>query len=116
MHIREGTVERVLESGLDAACQRVPESSVMSPTDSCLPHLDTNVQQRQAWRPFWSVVALVVTLVLAQRLIAQVTNLRPPLGALVDVGQRKMHIHCVGSGNPTVVLESGASSLPSTGR
>jgi pimeloyl-ACP methyl ester carboxylesterase len=88
-----------------------PESSVMSPTDSCPPHLDTNVQQRQAWRPFWLVGALVVTLVLAQRLIAQVTNLRPPLGALVDVGQRKMHIHCVGSGNPTVVLESGASSF-----
>jgi pimeloyl-ACP methyl ester carboxylesterase len=56
-------------------------------------------------------VALVVTLVLAQRVFAQVTNLRPPLGALVDVGQRKMHLHCVGSGNPTVVLESGASSF-----
>ena len=36
----------------------------------------------------------------------------PPPGALVDVGGRRLHLHCVGSG-PTVILEAGggASSL-----
>lgn len=33
---------------------------------------------------------------------------RPP-GKLVDVGGRKLHIHAVGSGGPTIVLEAGAS-------
>ena len=31
----------------------------------------------------------------------------PPRGQLVDVGGRKMHIDCRGSGSPTVVFESG---------
>lgn len=31
----------------------------------------------------------------------------PPPGELVDVGGRKMHIDCRGSGSPTVVFESG---------
>lgn len=34
-----------------------------------------------------------------------------PPGRLIDVGGRKMHIHCTGSGSPTVVLEAGASSF-----
>ena len=31
----------------------------------------------------------------------------PPPGQLVDVGGYRLHINCVGTGNPTVVLESG---------
>lgn len=31
----------------------------------------------------------------------------PPRGKLVDVGGRKMHIDCRGTGSPTVILESG---------
>ena len=31
----------------------------------------------------------------------------PPPGQLVDVGGRKLHLHCTGSGSPTVVLEPG---------
>jgi pimeloyl-ACP methyl ester carboxylesterase len=30
-----------------------------------------------------------------------------PPGRLVDVGGRRIHLHCTGSGSPTVVLESG---------
>ena len=29
-----------------------------------------------------------------------------PPGTLVDIGGRKMHLHCTGSGQPTVILES----------
>jgi pimeloyl-ACP methyl ester carboxylesterase len=35
----------------------------------------------------------------------------PPPGRLVDVGGYHMHIHCIGQGNPTVVLTSGAGSF-----
>jgi pimeloyl-ACP methyl ester carboxylesterase len=32
-----------------------------------------------------------------------------PVGKLVDIGGRKLHIVCMGSGSPTVVMESGAA-------
>jgi L-ascorbate metabolism protein UlaG (beta-lactamase superfamily)/pimeloyl-ACP methyl ester carboxylesterase len=38
-----------------------------------------------------------------------VATARP--GALFDVGGRKIHMDCTGSGSPTVVLESGATSF-----
>ena len=31
----------------------------------------------------------------------------PPPGQMVDVGGYRLHIHCSGSGSPTVVIESG---------
>jgi hypothetical protein len=30
-------------------------------------------------------------------------------GRLVDVGGRKLHLHCTGSGSPTIVMEAGAA-------
>lgn len=35
-------------------------------------------------------------------------------GQLVDVGGHRLHLHCTGSGNPTVVLEPGAGMSSST--
>ncbi len=32
-------------------------------------------------------------------------------GTLVDIGGRRLHLRCTGSGSPTVILESGASSF-----
>ena len=32
----------------------------------------------------------------------------PPLGEMVDVGGYKLHLYCLGSGDPTVVMESGS--------
>jgi pimeloyl-ACP methyl ester carboxylesterase len=34
-----------------------------------------------------------------------------PLGKLVDVGGRHIHIHCIGEGSPTVVMEAGAGDF-----
>lgn len=34
----------------------------------------------------------------------------PPPGQLVDVGGFRMHVHCLGEGSPTVILEGGAGS------
>jgi hypothetical protein len=35
----------------------------------------------------------------------------PPMGKLVDIDGRRLHVHCTGAGGPTVILESGASSF-----
>jgi len=37
----------------------------------------------------------------------------PPPGRLVDIGGRRLHLNCVGSGSPTVVLFPGAGDLSS---
>jgi pimeloyl-ACP methyl ester carboxylesterase len=47
-------------------------------------------------------------LLLALPLFPQIAD---PPGRLVDIGGRKLHIHCTGSGAPTVILEAGASSF-----
>src|SRR5215213_3183742 len=31
----------------------------------------------------------------------------PPAGKLVDVGGYRLHLHCVGEGSPTVIMEAG---------
>ena len=31
----------------------------------------------------------------------------PPLGRLVDIGGRRLHVHCTGSGSPAVIVENG---------
>lgn len=62
-------------------------------------------------RHLLSALALTPLFLRASPLLSQVSELRPPLGVLVDVGQRRMHLHCTGSGSPVVVLEAGASSF-----
>jgi pimeloyl-ACP methyl ester carboxylesterase len=34
----------------------------------------------------------------------------PPLGKLVDIGSRRLHLYCTGTGSPTVIVENGSSS------
>jgi pimeloyl-ACP methyl ester carboxylesterase len=34
----------------------------------------------------------------------------PPPGQLVDIGGRRLHLHCEGTGGPTVVLDAGAGA------
>ena len=38
----------------------------------------------------------------------------PPPGVLVDVGDFRMHLNCIGSGSPTVVLDAGLGVLSLT--
>jgi hypothetical protein len=35
------------------------------------------------------------------------TKRYPPPGQLVDIGGHRLHLHCVGEGSPTVVLDAG---------
>jgi pimeloyl-ACP methyl ester carboxylesterase len=41
----------------------------------------------------------------------QLPEIGPPRGKLLDVGNRKIHMNCTGSGSPTVVMEAGASAF-----
>ena len=38
----------------------------------------------------------------------------PPPGQLVDVGGHRLHLHCVGTGSPTVVIEAGLGDWSAT--
>jgi len=52
------------------------------------------------------MIAAVVTM------IAVLTAALPaPPGRLVDIGGRRLHLHCTGSGSPTVVLVAGGSAF-----
>jgi pimeloyl-ACP methyl ester carboxylesterase len=35
----------------------------------------------------------------------------PPLGRLVDLGGRRLHLHCLGSGSPAVIVENGSNGF-----
>jgi pimeloyl-ACP methyl ester carboxylesterase len=56
-------------------------------------------------------LALCATICLTTPLLAQPAEIGSPPGRLVDIGGRKLHLHCTGSGSPTVILEAGASSF-----
>jgi hypothetical protein len=59
-------------------------------------------------------VALALALAFVQPAFAQQATDQPgpaPLGKLVDVGGRKLHLYCTGNGSPAVILEAGAGSF-----
>ncbi len=67
---------------------------------------------RRWFRWLGGVVILLVGLTLAGTIyepVAEAADRRayPPLGQMVDVGGYRLHIHCTGTGSPTVVIESG---------
>ena len=50
---------------------------------------------------FWAVPTLC----------AQIGDIGAPPGTLIDIGGRKLHVHCPGSGSPNVILEAGAQAF-----
>ena len=63
-------------------------------------------------RVFGSLFALFIGLILCGFLYQEIAmnqdrNQYPPPGDLVDMGGHKLHIYCLGTGSPTVVLEAG---------
>src|SRR5688500_792048 len=54
-----------------------------------------------------TVVVPVGSLVARNRAARIAARDFPPPGRLVAVEGRKMHLHCTGAGEPTIVLESG---------
>jgi pimeloyl-ACP methyl ester carboxylesterase len=68
--------------------------------------------------PIWAVAiaagVVVLTALLYQRAgTGRDRRALAPPGRLVDIGGRRLHVHCLGNGSPTVVLDAGiaASSL-----
>src|SRR5215218_4840882 len=63
----------------------------------------------------WLVVALLILAVVGAiyQVIAtaRAERAHPPPGELVDVGGHRLHIHCVGQGSPTVVLDGGTGEM-----
>ncbi len=53
------------------------------------------------------VLLLLVALIAGRILASSMRNSYPPPGTLVDVGGYRMHINCVGEGDPTVILAAG---------
>lgn len=55
-------------------------------------------------------LAIVAIFLFYQNIATKIDNRRyPPLGELIDVGGYKLHIHSIGKGEPTVVLDAGLS-------
>ncbi len=52
-------------------------------------------------------VCLSAALLSTTSLMAQIPPEPPPLGSLIDIGGRRIHLHCTGNGSPTVVVENG---------
>jgi len=59
------------------------------------------------------MLSVLILLAFAMSAQAQDSAAPPPspLGQLVDIGARRLHIHCTGSGSPAVITESGSSSF-----
>src|SRR5687768_12578310 len=58
------------------------------------------------------VVAMTLALLTSTApVLTQNTDAGPPVGRLVDVGGRRLHLHCSGTAATTVVIEAGASSF-----
>jgi len=73
---------------------------------------------RKTWIAWWTRVALALTIILVAAMWEAVTiaksNLRkhnPAPGQMIDVGGYRMHIYCVGTGSPTVILDAGISDF-----
>lgn len=66
------------------------------------------------WRIYvcWGIVAFIMGATIGGVIFEQVSRQQaarefPPPGQLVDIGGRRLHVDCRGSGSPTVVFESG---------
>jgi hypothetical protein len=63
----------------------------------------------------WLVVALLVLAVVGAIYQAIATELAerayPPPGEMVDVGDYRIHINCVGQGSPTVVMDAALGAM-----
>jgi pimeloyl-ACP methyl ester carboxylesterase len=59
-----------------------------------------------------SVTAVVITIVLMSGMHArQVDKQKAAPGTLVDIGSHKLHLHCIGTGKPTVLFEAGGGDF-----
>ena len=56
-------------------------------------------------------LALVVTATVLSVVLARAATIPAPAGQLIDIGGRRLHLLCSGSGSPTVVLVAGGGAF-----
>ena len=64
---------------------------------------------------FWGVMALLllmgIVFAAGENARARLKATYPPPGRLVDVGEYSLHLYCVGTGRPIVLMEAGAGDM-----
>jgi pimeloyl-ACP methyl ester carboxylesterase len=71
-----------------------------------------SVWRKWGLRAILGVIALFVIGLIYQRVAAMLDSRAfPPPGQLVSVGDHELHIYCVGTGRPTVILEAGGGLM-----
>ena len=93
----------------------------MQSTAPSLPRHSEGTQSRRGlrgwiWRGLvWMIAGLLALAVIGAVYQAVATEIDqrayPPPGKMVDIGDHRLHIHCVGQGSPTVILESGLGTM-----
>jgi len=66
---------------------------------------------RSAPRRMKFLIIAASSVLAAATAVAQPIDIGPAPGRLVDIGGRKLHMNCAGSGAPTVMIEAGASAF-----
>src|SRR6266850_3669036 len=61
-------------------------------------------------KPLLSLIAMLAVFLILPRGFADAGKPVPP-GKLIDIGGYRLHINCTGTGQPTVILESGAGDF-----
>jgi pimeloyl-ACP methyl ester carboxylesterase len=61
--------------------------------------------------PTCALVVLLATTLPLRANAQDSTAAPPPIGQLVDIGGRRLHLNCTGRGSPTVIVENGSSSF-----
>jgi len=54
---------------------------------------------------------LIGVLTLLSLICSAATNDPKPVGQMIDIGGRKLHIHCTGTGTPAVIVENGGAGF-----
>jgi hypothetical protein len=65
---------------------------------------------RLALAAILGLLAIVLAIVLA-RDRRPAARESPPPGRLIDIGGRKLHLYCTGTGSPTVILMAGGGAF-----
>jgi pimeloyl-ACP methyl ester carboxylesterase len=67
--------------------------------------------KRTSWTVFLAGLVFILACSTVYQTLASSSDLKryPPPGVLVNVGDHHLHVHCLGQGSPTVVMEAGMS-------